>query len=86
MIDTAARLRRYYVFYIFGFIAFVLALWGLEGYGMPPRWIGYAFLCMTILLYATIGILARTPMSPSTTLPAGAFRRSSMAWRPAPTG
>ena len=60
MIDTAARLRRYYVFYIFGFIAFVLALWGLEGYGMPPRWIGYAFLCMTILLYATIGILART--------------------------
>ena len=26
MIDTAARLRRYYVFYIFGFIAFVLLI------------------------------------------------------------
>ena len=60
MIDIATRLRRYYVFYVFGFLAFVLVLWGLEHQGMPPRWIGYAFLCMTILLYATIGILART--------------------------
>jgi len=27
---------------------------------MPPRWIGYSFLLLTIFLYATIGVLART--------------------------
>jgi cation/acetate symporter len=32
----------------------------LERYGMPPRWIGYSFLFLTIFLYATIGVLART--------------------------
>ena len=27
---------------------------------MPPRWIGYAFLILTLLVYAAIGVLART--------------------------
>ncbi|MCE1242564.1 VC_2705 family sodium/solute symporter [Oryzomicrobium sp.] len=54
------QLRRYYLAYTAGFILFVLALAGLEQMGMPPRWIGYAFLLFTILLYATIGILSRT--------------------------
>ncbi|PKO36241.1 MAG: cation acetate symporter, partial [Betaproteobacteria bacterium HGW-Betaproteobacteria-6] len=32
----------------------------LEQHGMPPRWIGYAFLCFTISMYALIGIVCRT--------------------------
>ncbi len=60
MSDILPQLRRYYAVYTLGFIAFVILLGVLERHGMPPRWIGYAFLFMTIILYATIGILART--------------------------
>ncbi|OJW48311.1 MAG: cation acetate symporter [Candidatus Accumulibacter sp. 66-26] len=60
MTDFAAQLRRYYVLYTGGFLAFIALLGVLERFGMPPRWIGYAFLFLTIILYATIGILART--------------------------
>jgi len=60
MSDILPQLRRYYAVYTVGFIAFVILLGVLERHGMPPRWIGYAFLFMTIILYATIGILART--------------------------
>ena len=52
--------RRYYALYATGFFAFVVSLGILERYGMPARWIGYAFLFLTIILYATIGIMART--------------------------
>lgn len=60
MADYTASLRRYYVAYTAGFFLFILALAVLERYGMPPRWIGYSFLFLTIFLYATIGVLART--------------------------
>jgi cation/acetate symporter len=60
MPDSTAQLRRYYAIYICSFFAFILMLGVLERYGMPPRWIGYAFLFLTIILYATIGVLART--------------------------
>jgi len=60
MADYMPRLRRYYASYTVGFFAFVLMLAVLERYGMPPRWIGYSFLLLTIFLYATIGVLART--------------------------
>ncbi|QKS30877.1 MAG: VC_2705 family sodium/solute symporter [Candidatus Accumulibacter similis] len=60
MSDYMVRLRRYYASYTVGFFAFVLMLAVLERYGMPPRWIGYSFLLLTIFLYATIGVLART--------------------------
>ncbi|MEI6114613.1 MAG: sodium:solute symporter family protein [Burkholderiales bacterium] len=60
MTDSTAQLRRYYAIYICGFFAFIFSLGVLERYGMPPRWIGYAFLFLTIILYATIGVLART--------------------------
>ncbi len=60
MNDSDAPLRRYYAFYTGCFFAFILVLGVLERYGMPPRWIGYAFLFLTIVLYATIGIMART--------------------------
>ena len=60
MNDSSAQLRRYYAFYSLSFLAFVIALGVLEYYGMPPRWIGYSFLFLTIILYATIGVMART--------------------------
>ena len=60
MSDYMVRLRRYYASYTVGFFAFVLMLAVLERYGMPPRWISYSFLLLTIFLYATIGVLART--------------------------
>ncbi|MCB1932221.1 MAG: cation acetate symporter [Candidatus Accumulibacter sp.] len=57
---TTVPLRRYYAFYTAGFFIFILILALLERHGMPPRWIGYSFLFLTIFLYATIGVLART--------------------------
>ena len=54
------RLQRYYLLYTGGFLIFVAALAVLEAHGMPPRWIGYAFLVFTILMYAVIGIVSRT--------------------------
>ena len=60
MNESPAQLRRYYALYTFSFFAFVVALGVLERHGMPPRWIGYAFLFLTIILYATIGLMART--------------------------
>jgi len=60
MNDTNARLWRTFLCYSGGFLAFIAALALLERHGMPPRWIGYAFLFLTIVLYATIGLMART--------------------------
>lgn len=54
------RLQRYYLYYTGGFLAFVGALAVLERHGMPPRWVGYAFLIFTISMYAGIGIISRT--------------------------
>ncbi len=60
MIEPATRFGRYYGLYTAGFFSLILALGVLEYYGLPARWIGYAFLFLTIALYATVGILART--------------------------
>ncbi|WP_300451367.1 sodium:solute symporter family protein [Accumulibacter sp.] len=60
MAAFSAPLRRYYAFYTTGFFIVIVVLAILERYGMPPRWIGYSFLFLTIFLYATIGVLART--------------------------
>ena len=60
MADYSLSLRRYYAYYTVGFFLFILVLGVLERHGMPPRWIGYSFLFLTIFLYATIGVLART--------------------------
>jgi cation/acetate symporter len=55
-----AQLKKYYTFYTGGFIAFVIVLAIAEQMGMPRRYIGYAFLVATILLYAGIGVMSRT--------------------------
>jgi cation/acetate symporter len=53
-------LKKYYSVYTGGFIGFLILLAIAEQLGMPNRWIGYAFLFATILLYAVIGIMSRT--------------------------
>jgi len=58
--DLSNRLRSYYLAYTGGFIVLILVLALLERQGMPPRWIGYAFLFFTIMIYAAIGIMSRT--------------------------
>lgn len=60
MLESTVQLRRSYAIYSVGFVLFIVALGLLEHFGVPARWIGYAFLFLTIVLYATIGILART--------------------------
>ncbi len=54
------QLRSYYLAYTGGFIVLIAVLALLERQGMPPRWIGYAFMFFTIMIYAAIGILSRT--------------------------
>ena len=58
--DLTERLRGYYIAYTAVFVVLILVLAFLEQHGMPPRWIGYAFLIFTILMYAVIGIVSRT--------------------------
>jgi len=58
--DVSGRLRRYFALYTGAFLLLVFTLGMLEHFGLPPRWIGYSFLFLTIILYATIGVLART--------------------------
>ncbi|MCK6406005.1 MAG: cation acetate symporter [Rhodocyclaceae bacterium] len=54
------RLRNYYLGYTGVFVVLILGLAVAERYGMSPRWIGYAFLFFTIIIYAAIGIMSRT--------------------------
>ena len=54
------RLVRAYLFYTGGVVAFILAVGILEWSGVPNRLLGYLFLFSTIVLYAGIGLLAKT--------------------------
>ncbi|MDD2885917.1 MAG: cation acetate symporter [Dechloromonas sp.] len=60
MLPSLSRLQRYYLVYTGVFLLFIAGLAALEQNGMPPRWVGYAFLVFTITMYATIGVLSRT--------------------------
>lgn len=53
-------LRLSYIAYTVGFLALLLLLGWLERRGLPRQWIGYAFLLVTVILYASIGIFCRT--------------------------
>ena len=55
-----ANLGRIYGLYTGSFLAFVIVLGILEYMGMPDRYIGYAFVGLTILVYAGIGYVSRT--------------------------
>ncbi len=54
------QLKKYYLFYTGGFIAFLIVLAIAEQLGLSRKWIGYSFLFATIALYAGIGIMSRT--------------------------
>jgi cation/acetate symporter len=58
--DFTQNLGRIYTIYTGSFLFFVVLLAILEQMGMGPRWIGYAFVALTIGVYAAIGIISRT--------------------------
>jgi cation/acetate symporter len=55
-----SQLKKYYSYYTLGFIGFVTLIGIAEQAGVPRKYLGYAFLIATILLYAGIGIMSRT--------------------------
>jgi cation/acetate symporter len=57
-----SNLGKIYAGYTGGFAAFVVVLAILEQLGVPARIIGYAFVLLTIAVYAYIGIISRTAM------------------------
>jgi cation/acetate symporter len=58
--DFIANLGKIYGFYTGGFFAFVIVLAILEQVGVPNKFIGYAFVFLTLAVYAFIGIITRT--------------------------
>ncbi|SAI33709.1 membrane transport protein [Bordetella ansorpii] len=58
--EFGLRLRRIYLLYTAGFGMLVLLLALAEMAGLSRNWIGYAFLIVTVSLYACIGIVCRT--------------------------
>ena len=54
------NLGKIYAYYTGGFIAFTIILAVLEQMGVPNKFIGYAFIFLTIGVYALIGVLSRT--------------------------
>jgi cation/acetate symporter len=57
-----ASLGKIYAGYTGGFAVFVIILAILEQLGVPSRILGYAFVFLTIAVYAYIGIISRTAM------------------------
>jgi cation/acetate symporter len=58
--DFISNLGRIYGIYTGGFIGFTLLLAVLEQFGLPNKIIGYAFVFLTIAVYALIGWVSRT--------------------------
>jgi cation/acetate symporter len=54
------RLSRYYLWFTACLGLFLAALTILENEGMPRQWIGHLYMFATIVLYAIIGVVART--------------------------
>ena len=54
------RLARYYLWFTACLGLFLVALTLLENEGMPRQWIGHLYMFATIVLYAIIGVVART--------------------------
>ncbi|WP_372005612.1 cation acetate symporter [Tistrella mobilis] len=58
--DFTQNLGKVYGIYTGGFVGFTIMLAILEQMGVPDRIIGYAFVAVTIGVYAMIGVLSRT--------------------------
>lgn len=54
------RLHRILGLYVLGVIGFLLAMLWAEGRGLSRHWIGPIFLFCTVMVYAAIGVYART--------------------------
>jgi cation/acetate symporter len=54
------RLSRYYLWFTACLGLFLVALTLLENEGMPRQWIGHLYMFATVVLYAIIGVVART--------------------------
>lgn len=54
------NLGKIYAYYTGGFVGFTILLAILEQLGVPNKIIGYAFIFLTIGVYALIGVLSRT--------------------------
>ncbi|HYD99379.1 MAG TPA: sodium:solute symporter family protein [Alphaproteobacteria bacterium] len=58
--DFTSNLGKVYGVYTGSFAAFVVVLAILEQMGVPPQFLGYLFVGLTIAVYAAIGIMSRT--------------------------
>jgi cation/acetate symporter len=58
--DFTDNLGQIYSIYVGGFAVFVIAMAILEQLGLPPKYILWAYMALTVLVYAFIGILSRT--------------------------
>ena len=58
--DFRSNLGKIYSIYTGGFVAFIALIALLEVLGVPNKILGYLFMGFTILIYAFIGIVART--------------------------
>ena len=58
--DFTDNLGWIYSIYVGGFAVFVIAMAILEQLGLPPKFILWSYMALTILVYAFIGIMTRT--------------------------
>ena len=58
--DFTDNLGRVYGIYVGGFTIFVIAMAILEQLGLPPKFILWSYMALTVLVYAVIGIMSRT--------------------------
>ena len=59
MRNSSYKLWRNFGLFTVGFVAFVMILAAMEKSGLPPRWIGIAFVLVPIVMYAVIGVMNR---------------------------
>ena len=58
--DFTENLSWIYSIYVGGFAVFVIAMALLEQLGLPPKFILWSYMALTILVYAFIGVMSRT--------------------------
>ena len=58
--DFTSNLGKIYALYTGGFFGFIALVGVLEQLGVPQKYLGYMFMGLTILVYAFIGVVART--------------------------
>ncbi len=58
--DFTDNLGRVYSIYVGGFAIFVIAMAILEQLGLPPKFILWSYMALTVTVYAVIGVMSRT--------------------------